>query len=124
MSKKDLRGAFTLLFFDADDVQNLTISNDRWTGTPAAFQVATRAVIHELILILQGTPLMYSDDILVVTSKKDATTDMCITDKVCSDLMGPDSIEQTKTEPGRLLIWTNNCHNFETKNTASNVWVS
>jgi hypothetical protein len=67
---------------------------------------------------------MYSDDILVVTSKKDASTDMCITDKVCSDLMGPDSIEQTKTEPGRLLIWTNNRHNFETKNTASNVWVS
>ena len=30
---------------------------------------------------------------------------LCITDKVCSDLMGPDSIEQTKTESGRHLTF-------------------
>jgi hypothetical protein len=117
MIKKDLRGAFTLLFFDADGVQNLAMemTDEKviificgifgWTGTPAAFQVVTRAIMHELIHVLKGTPLMYSDDILVVTSKKDASTDMCITDKVCSDLMGPDSIEQTKTDSGRLLTF-------------------
>jgi hypothetical protein len=94
MIKKDPRGAFTLLFFDADGVQNLAMemTDEKviificgifgWTGTPAAFQVVTRAIMHELIHVLKGTPLMYSYDILVVTSKKDASTDMCITDKV------------------------------------------
>lgn len=51
--KKDLRGAFTLLFFDEDGVQNLAMemTNDKviificgifgWTGTTAAFHVVT-----------------------------------------------------------------------------------
>jgi hypothetical protein len=114
---KDLKGAFTLLFFDADDVQHLAMemTEDKviificgifgWPGTPAAFQVINRAIMHELKYALQGMALMYSDDILVVTTKRAASDNMHGTDKVCSDLMGPDSIEDTKTKSGRYLTF-------------------
>lgn len=114
---KDLKGAFTLMFFDADGVQNLAMemTGERviificgifgWTGTPAAFQVINRAIIHELKYVLQGTAIMYSDDILVVTTKNAAPHDMQATDKVCSNLMGPNSVEQEKTESGRCVTF-------------------
>ena len=117
MFKKDLRGAFTLLFFDEDGVQNLAmeITNNKviificgifgWTGTPAAFQVVTRALLHELRNVLCGDVIMYSDDILVVTLRKYLEVDMKSTEKVCIDLMGPNSIETSKTETGRSLTF-------------------
>ena len=117
MYKKDLKGAFTLLFFDADGVQNLAmeLTDNKviificgifgWTGTPAAFQVVNRAIMHELKYTLRGTALMYSDDIFGVTTLVDAPADMEATDKVCSNLMGPDSMEQTKEESGRCLTF-------------------
>jgi hypothetical protein len=114
---KDLKGAFTLLFFDAEDVQHLAMEmTDEmviificgifgWTGTPAAFQVINRAIMHELKYILHGAAIMYSDDILVVTTKSAALEDMSATDNVCSNLMGPDSVEETKTKSGRSLTF-------------------
>ncbi len=117
MYKKDLKGAFTLLFFDADGVQNLAMemTDDKViificgifgrSGTPAAFQVVNRAIMHELKYVLKGTALMYSDDILGVTTLDDAAAEMQATDMVCSNLMGPDSIEETKTESGRCLTF-------------------
>ena len=117
MYKKDLKGAFTLLFFDADGVQNLAMemTDDKviificgifgWTGTPAAFQVVNRSIVFELKHALKGAALMYSDDILGVTTLADAPADMEATDNVCSNLMGPDSIEQTKSESGRCLTF-------------------
>ena len=115
--KKDLRGAFTLLFFDENDVQNLAMemTDDKviificgifgWTGTPAAFQVVTRALVHELKRVLLGDVTMYSDDILVVTLKKHLEQDMKSTEKVCIDLMGPNSIETSKSETGRTVTF-------------------
>ena len=115
--QKDLKGAFTLLFFDADGVQHLAMemTDEKviificgifgWTGTPAAFQVINRAIKHELQHSLKGSALMYSDDIFVVTTKKNAVADMLTTDQVCRNLMGPDSIEQTKTSSGRRLTF-------------------
>ena len=117
MFKKDLRGAFTLLFFDENDVQNLAMemTNDKvivficgifgWTGTPAAFQVVTRALLHELRNVLYGDVTMYSDDILVVTLRKNLELDMKSTEKVCVDLMGPNSVETSKTETGRAITF-------------------
>ena len=69
-----------------------------WTGTPAAFQVTNRAIMHELKYVLNGAAVMYSDDILVVTKKNDAMNDMNATDEVCSNLMGPDSVEKNRDE--------------------------
>ena len=115
--QKDLKGAFTLLFFDADEVQHLAMemTDDKviifmcgifgWTGTPAAFQVVNRAIMHELEHALIGSALMYSDDIFGVTTKKNLAVDMRTTDRVCCDLMGPDSIEQTKSNSGRRLTF-------------------
>lgn len=116
MFENDLRGAFTLLlYFDEDGVQNLAMkmTNDKviificgifgWTGTPAAFQVVTRAFLHELRNFLCGDVIMYSDDILVVTLRKYLEVDMKSTEKVCIDLMGPNSIETSKTEIGRTF---------------------
>ena len=114
---KDLKGAFTLLFFDAEDVQHLAMemTDEKviificgifgWTGTPAAFQVVNRAIVHELKYALQGLALMYSDDVLVVTEKSAALKDMTATDRVCSDLMGPNSVEKTKSKSGRRLTF-------------------
>ena len=110
MFKKDLRGAFTLLFFDEDGVQNLAMemTNNEviificgifgWTETPAAFQVVTRALLYELKNVLCGDVIMYSDYILVVTLRKYLEIDMTSTEKLCIDLMGPNSIETSKTE--------------------------
>ena len=117
MFQKDLKGAFTLLFFDADGVQHLAMemTDEKviiftcgifgWTGTPAAFQVINRAIKHELKHGLKGSALMYSDDIFVVTTKKNAVADMLTTDQVCCNLMGPDSMEQTKAGSGRRLTF-------------------
>jgi hypothetical protein len=64
--KTDLRGAFTLIFFDENGVQNLAMdmTDGRviificgifgWTGTPAAFQVIKRSLTFELKHILKG----------------------------------------------------------------------
>jgi hypothetical protein len=115
--KKDLRGAFTLLFFDEDGVQNLAMemTNDKviifmcgifgWTGTPAAFHVVTRALIHELEHKLNGDVTMYSDDILVVTLRKYLESDMKSTETVCTNLLGPNSVETSKDESGRVLTF-------------------
>lgn len=113
--KKDLRGAFTLLFYEASGVNKLAMemTEDRviificgifgWTGTPAAFQVINRALVYEIKHAIKGDIIMYSDDILIVTSRKHLTSDSYITDNICTNLMGPNSVETSKTESGRLL---------------------
>ena len=40
-----------------------------------------------------------------MTTKKNEVADMLTTDQVCCNLMGPDSIEQTKTSSGRRLTF-------------------
>jgi hypothetical protein len=113
--KKDLKGAFTLMFYEASGVSKLAMemTGDRviificgifgWTGTPAAFQVINRALVHEIRHAIKGDIIMYSDDILIVTQKKHLEHDSSITDQTCTNLMGPDSIETTKSEAGRIL---------------------
>jgi hypothetical protein len=66
MYKMDIKAAFTKMFFDAKDVEHLAMEmTDNmaivffsgifgWTGTPAAFQVINRAIVWELLHVLQG----------------------------------------------------------------------
>jgi hypothetical protein len=103
------------LFYEASGVSKLAmeLTDDKviificgifgWTGTPAAFQVINRALLHELKHAIKGDVVIYSDDILIVTLRKHLEHDSHITDKTCTNLMGPDSVETSKTESGRTL---------------------
>jgi hypothetical protein len=76
--KMDLRGAYTLLSYRPEDVGllGMMLTDDTvyfqtagifgWAGTPAAFQVVTRAIKFELSNALHSSILMYVDDIVGV----------------------------------------------------------
>jgi hypothetical protein len=68
-----------------------------WTGTPACFQVITRAFSFELNRTLRGSALMYVDEIFGVCGARK------LTQRICTALIGSDSIEQKKSESGRRL---------------------
>ena len=89
--KMDLKGAYTLLSFRAEHVGLfcMLLTEDLvyfqlagifgWTGTPAAFQVVTRAIAWELRSRLQGRTLMYVDDIIGVGFQDDIASDLATT---------------------------------------------
>ena len=111
--KMDLRGAYTLLSFRPDDVglfamlltDNLVYFQIAgifgWAGTPAAFQVVTRAILWELRHRLQSSTVMYVDDIIGVGFKDDIESDLALTKEVCTGLLGPTAVADDKTEVGR-----------------------
>ena len=113
--KMDLKGAFTLLTFETEAVRKLAMemSNDLvmiflcgvfgWTGTPAAFQVLNRTVKWEINQVIHGVILMYSDDIIGVTLDKHLEKDLQKCKSICTNLLGPDAVEDSKTESGRRL---------------------
>jgi hypothetical protein len=113
--KMDLKGAYTLLFFKTEDVRLLCseMTDDQivvficgifgWTGTPAAFQVITRAILWELSLILAGFTLMFVDDIVGVCLLKDLPQELSKTREVCTNLLGSLSVEDKKTAFARRL---------------------
>ena len=68
-----------------------------WAGIPAAFQVVTRAIKWELNHRLQSSVTMYVDDVIGVCRVRDLTRD------VCTNLLGPSSVADNKTETGRRL---------------------
>jgi hypothetical protein len=86
--KMDLRGADTLINFRTEDVRLMSseMIGDiiisfiygifGWTGTPAAFQVVTRALLWELTQVLVGLALMYVDDIRGVCLRNDVESEM------------------------------------------------
>jgi hypothetical protein len=134
--KKDLRGAFTLLFYEASGVSKLAMemTDDKviificgifgWTGTPAAFQVINRALLHELKHAIKGDVVIYSDDILIVTLRKHLEHDSHITDKTCTNLMGPDSVEKSKTESGRTVSFIGyEINHLRKKRAEDHVWI-
>jgi hypothetical protein len=114
--KLDLQQAFTLIEFEADAVKHLAMemSDDRvifficgifgWSGTPAAFQVYTRAILHELLHKLKGKALMYVDDIIIVTRKGNVHFDIDVANTVCCNLLGNNAVEHKKTEFGRKIV--------------------
>lgn len=80
--KMDLKGAYTLLLFRPEDVGlfGMLLTNNLvyfqiagifgWSGTPAAFQVVTRAITWELRHTLKSHTLMYVDDIVVCVLRR------------------------------------------------------
>ena len=47
-----------------------------WTGTPAALQVVTRAIVWELGQVLRGRIKMYTDDLIGICLRSDLQSEM------------------------------------------------
>ena len=113
--KMDLKGAYTLLSLRSKDaalfgmemtgsmVMFFLCGIFGWTGTPACFQVVTRAITFELNKRLQGKALMYVDDIFGVCKRRDLANELAVTRSVCESILGTNSVEDKKTEIGRRL---------------------
>ena len=113
--KMDLKGAYTLLSFRPDDVGlfGMLLTEEvvylqvagifGWAGTPAAFQVVTRAISWELKHKLRSSTLMYVDDIIGVGFDEDIERDMASTRAVCTALLGPTAVADEKSEVGRRI---------------------
>jgi hypothetical protein len=104
--KMDLKGAYTLLSYRPEDVGlfGMLLTGDLvylqiagifgWAGTPAAFQVVTRAMTWELKHALRSSTLMYVFDI---------AEDLAVTRRICTSLLGSGSVADDKTETGTRL---------------------
>jgi hypothetical protein len=113
--KINLRSAFTLISFAPEAVRYmcLELTGDLvmfflcgifgWTGTPAAFQVITRAIVWELTRKTHGQAKMYVNDIIGVSLRKNVRSDMEITREICCRLLGQGAVEDKKTEFGRRI---------------------
>jgi hypothetical protein len=113
--KMDLKGAYTLLSYRPEDVGLLgmmltdglvyfqTAGIFGWGGTPASFQVVTRAIRFELAATLHSSTLMYVDDIIGVGMRQHVPTDLILTRDICTNLLGPTAIADDKTEKGRRI---------------------
>jgi hypothetical protein len=113
--KMDLRGAYTLLSYRPEDVGLLgmmltdnviyfqTAGIFGWGGTPAAFQVVTRAIKFELTAALKSFTVMYVDDIIGIGLRCDLPADLARARNICTDLLGPKAVADEKQEQGRRL---------------------
>ena len=113
--KMDLKGAYTLLSFRPEDVGlfgmlltgNLVYFQMAgifgWAGTPAAFQVVTRAITWELENSLHSATLMYVDDIIGVGVNSEIEEDLRKTRDICTKLLGPQAVADDKTEVNRRI---------------------
>ena len=108
--KMDLKGAYNLIsfkphyckLFAVELVGGLVViflcGLFGWSATPAAFQVVTRALVFELLLVLYGGCLMYVDDIIVVTLVDKLSADKAAARSLCVGLLGPLAVADDKTE--------------------------
>ena len=113
--KMDLKGAYTLLSFRPEDAGLFaTMLTDStvyfqiagifgWAGTPAAFQVVTRAIRWKLQHCLQSSTTIYVDDIIGVCMSHDLESDLDLTRNTCTSLLGPTAVADDETESGRRL---------------------
>lgn len=121
MWKKDLKGAYNLITFRAEDVPlmatELVDENNPgetvimvflcgifgWTGTPGAFSVVTRAIVFEVGRLVSGMVTMYVDDLIGVCLRRDLEHDDAAATRVCTELLGDDAVATEKDENGRRL---------------------
>jgi hypothetical protein len=115
--KKDLQGAFTLLWFRPIDVQLLAfpLTNELsvvhlagmfgWVGMPYVFQVLTIALVALCSFYILGLCLMYVDDIMGVSSIHTAASEMTTVNTHVTGLLGPAAIAHPKDECDRALVW-------------------
>ena len=125
--KMDLKGAYTLLSFRPEDVGlfGMLLTGDLvylqiagifgWAGTPAAFQVVTRAISWELRYALRSRTLMYVDDIIGVCFAEDVEEDLARTREICTSLLGSGAVADDKTETGTRLDIIGYTVDLETK---------
>lgn len=125
--KVDLKGAYTLLSFNPDVVHLLGGKLDDgnyiffmsgifgWSGTPAAFQVVTRALVFECQKRLSGRIKMYVDDMIGVCLKSQVDSELAIVKEVCCGLFNSDCIESSKTVVGRVIDFIGYTINLDDK---------
>lgn len=113
--KMDLKGAYTLLSFRAEYVGlfGMLLTDDLvylqlagifgWSGTPAAFQVVTRAIAWELRSRLHSSTVMYVDDIIGIGFEENIAADLALTRDICTGLLGSGAVADDKTEVSRRL---------------------
>jgi hypothetical protein len=117
--KLDLRSAFSLLNILPQDagLSSFELTNGRtliqttgwfgWTGMPGSFHVITRIIVR----LVRNNPLfkgrldMFVDDILGICALADLENNLRIIREIIVNLLGPDSVEDKKTEWGRRLDW-------------------
>jgi hypothetical protein len=128
--KMDLKGAYTLISYRAEDVHLMACSvpddlvifflcgTFGWGGTPYAFQVVTRALVWELNSPLgtvgsrlRGKALMYVDDLAGVSFEDDLQHDLGVAHALIEGLLGIGAVaadktkldgEEQDTKPGEL----------------------
>jgi hypothetical protein len=115
--KMDLKGAFTLLNIAPNSAHCIVIPLLRdffmihhtgmfgWTGFPFAFNVITRVIRRSLRRVCSGEVDMYVDDILGCCLASDVASNIQSATAAITALLGPDSVEITKTEVGRRMDW-------------------
>lgn len=113
--KLDLRGAFTLLSFRSEDVPFVAAEMQGdlvifflcgifgWAGTPACFQVVTRALKWEFRKHLSGRANLYVDDAFGVSLASEVESDIECAASICRRLFRSECIESSKTEIGRRV---------------------
>ena len=104
-------GAFTLLFIHPESVKRLAFALTNgltmlyhtgmfgWTGMPAAFDVVSRVLKRAINKVIYGVCKIYVDDLMGVSIKRDLEHDLQEAKRICCGLLGPDAVEDKKTNP-------------------------
>ena len=110
MWKMDLKGAFTLMSFKAENCKLFAVELMGgialiflcglfgWTATPTAFQVITRAILYEVQAVHRIRAKMYVDDVIAVSMRERGEEDRAKVGKTCRALLGDNAVADDKTE--------------------------
>ena len=126
--KMDLKGAFHLLSIHPEDVHLLAFELTQglsmlyhtgmfgWTGFPYAFQVVTRVLRQIVNFRIRefGAALMYVDDIIGICSSSHLSECLRLAQSSCETLLGPGSVEPSKTIHGRRIDAIGWCLDLDT----------
>ena len=111
----DIASAYTKLFFHPETVRLMAVELlcgvvivflagiFGWTGTPYAFDVVTRALLHELRLVLGPAVCFYVDDMTGVCAQGDEQHALATTEACAANLLGPGALETKKNRTGRRI---------------------
>ena len=113
--KMDLMGAYTLLFFKAEDAgllamqlsDNLTmvsmVGHFGWVGTPYAFDVVSRILVKLIRMRIAGKVDIATDDLMGCCSKTSASNDMEVANTAIHDIFVADCVNDDKTNLGLII---------------------
>lgn len=125
--KKDLQGAFNLLWFCPSNAHLLAFLLTSqlvvfhlagmfgWVGMPFVFDVVTRCLRAIVRSTIRGFADMYVDDLMAVSHRRDLTLDMSSADLSIRALLGPHAVAPSKDESGRSLDWIGWSVNLDTR---------